>query len=91
MSWADDEIRMKSLSDKAKLILDHVLFNGSLARSDLPDILGVDARQARRIAQPLLKSGIIRALDNRAPYELTFPATLANRLMPGLYPVAVDK
>src|SRR5581483_6684161 len=30
MAWADDEVRLKRLHEKAKLILDHILFNGSL-------------------------------------------------------------
>jgi Fic family protein len=86
MAWADDEIRLKRLHDKAKLILDHILFNGSLERMDLPNIIGVDDRQARRIAQPMVKIGLIRSVSTRAPYHLAFPAELAPRLMPGLYP-----
>jgi Fic family protein len=86
MAWADDEVRLKRLHEKAKLILDHILFNGSLQRRDLPGIVGTDDRQARRIAQPLVKIGLIRSVSTRAPYYLAFPAELAPRLMPGLYP-----
>jgi len=86
MAWADDEVRLKRLHEKAKLILDHILFNGVLERKDLPGIAGADDRQARRIAQPLVEIGLIRSVSNRAPYNLAFPAELAPRLMPGLYP-----
>lgn len=86
MSWADDEIRLKRLHEKAKLILDHILFNGTLERRDLPGLVGTDDRQARRMAQPLVEIGLIRAVSTRAPYTLAFPAELAPRLMPGLYP-----
>lgn len=86
MAWADDEIRTKRLHEKAKLILDHILFNGVLERKDLTGIVGVDDRQARRIAQPLVEVGLIRSVSTRAPYSLAFPAELAPRLMPGLYP-----
>jgi Fic family protein len=86
MAWADDEIRTKRLHDKAKLVLDHVLFNGILERKDLPGFVGTDDRQARRIAQPLVEIGLIRSTSTRAPYALAFPAKLAPRLMPGLYP-----
>jgi len=86
MAWADDEIRTKRLHDKAKLVLDHILFNGILERKDLPGIVGSDDRQARRIAQPLVEIGLIRSTSTRAPYALAFPAELAPRLMPGLYP-----
>lgn len=87
MAWADDEIRTRRLHQKAKLILDHILFNGVLERRDLPGIVGTtDDRHARRIAQPLVKIGLIRSVSTRAPYALAFPAELAPRLMPGLYP-----
>jgi Fic family protein len=86
MVWADDEIRLRRLHDKAKLILDHILFNGQLDRKDLKVTTGTDDRQARRIAQPLVQIGLIRSVSTRAPYYLAFPAELAPRLMPGLYP-----
>ena len=86
MGWADDEIRLKRLHEKAKLILDHILFNGVLERKELPGIIGADDRQARRLAQPLVEVGLIRSVSSRAPYNLAFPAELAPRLMPGLYP-----
>jgi Fic family protein len=86
MAWADDEIRLKRLHEKAKLVLDHILFNGNLERKDLPGIVGLDDRQARRIAQPMVEIGLIRSVSTRAPYHLAFPAELAPRLMPGLYP-----
>ncbi|RZI37820.1 hypothetical protein EGT07_37350 [Herbaspirillum sp. HC18] len=86
MAWADDEIRLRRLNEKGKLILDHILFNGSLERRELPGLVGTDERQARRMAQPLVEIGLIRATTTRAPYTLAFPAELAPRLMPGLYP-----
>src|SRR5262249_40931215 len=86
MAWADDEIRTKRLHEKAKLVLDHILFNGILERRDLPRIIGADDRQARRIAEPIVKIGLIRSTSTRAPSVLAFPAELAPRLMPGLYP-----
>lgn len=91
MAWADDEIRLKRLHEKAKLVLDHILFNGLLERRDLPGIVGTDERQARRVAQPLVEVGLIRAVSTRAPYTLAFPAELAARLMPGLYPGTIGR
>jgi hypothetical protein len=86
MAWADDEIRTKRLHEKAKLVLDHILFNGILKRKDLSGVVDTDDRQARRIAEPLVKIGLIRSTSTRAPYALAFPAELAPRLMPDLYP-----
>ncbi len=86
MDWANEEVRLKILHEKAKLVLDHILFNGTLERKDLSGIVGMEARQARRVAEPLVKTGLIRAVTTRAPYQLAFPAELTPRLMPGLYP-----
>ena len=91
MSWAHDEIRLKRLNAKATLILDRILFDGSLERSALPGLLGLDDRQARRVAQPLVRVGLIKSISSRAPYALAFPAELAPRLMPGLYPGSLPR
>jgi Fic family protein len=86
MAWADDEIRLDRLHEKAKLFLAHVLFAGRIERKDMPGIVDTDERQARRMVEPLVKIGLFRAATPKAPYVLGFPAELAARLMPGLYP-----
>ena len=91
MAWADDEIRFDRLHEKAKLLLAHVLFDGQLDRGDMPRILDAKERQARRIVGPLVKIGLFRSASPKAPYVLGFPAELAGRLMPGLYPGTVGQ
>jgi Fic family protein len=86
MAWADDEIRLNRLHEKTKLLLSQVLFAGSIERKDMPGIVGANERQARRMAEPLVKIGLFRSATPKAPYVLGFPAELAGRLMPGLYP-----
>jgi Fic family protein len=86
MAWADDEIRLDRLHEKAKLLLAHVLFDGRIDRKDMPRIVDTNERQARRIVEPLVKIGLFRFATPKAPYVLGFPAELAGRLMPGLYP-----
>jgi Fic family protein len=86
VAWADDEIRLDRLHEKSKLLLDHVLFTGRIERKDLPGIVDTNERQARRIAEPLVRVGLFRSATPKAPYVLGFPAELAGRLMPGLYP-----
>jgi Fic family protein len=86
MAWADDEIRLDRLHEKTKLLLGQVLFAGRIERKDMPSIVGTDERQARRMAEPLVKIGLFRSATPKAPYVLGFPAELAGRLMPGLYP-----
>jgi hypothetical protein len=49
-------------------------------------IVGATDRHARRITSGLLKAGVLYAENDRAPLRLAFPARLASRWMPGLFP-----
>ena len=85
--WAEEEIRLGKLNSKSGLILDALLYNrGEIARGEVAGILDVEDRQARRIVSALTEVGIITSETTRAPLKLSFPATLAARLMPGLFP-----
>ena len=55
-------------------------------RGEVSDILGVGERQGRRIVAALGEKGGIASESTRAPLSLAFPATLAGRWMPGLFP-----
>lgn len=84
--WAEEEIRLDALPPKADRILEAVLYRGTLPREDVPALVGTQRRQATRIVSELIKSGALTADTTRAPLRLTFPATLASRWMPGLFP-----
>jgi Fic family protein len=57
-----------------------------LPRGDAAAIAGTGERQARRIVSALVEAGVLVSDGARAPLRLTFPATLAQRWMPGLFP-----
>lgn len=84
--WAEEEIRMDTLPPKAGNVLEAVLYRGMLPRADVPDLLGTGPRQARRIVSSLIERGVLASGSTRAPLHLTFPAILAARWMPGLFP-----
>lgn len=84
--WAEEEIRGKRLPPRAGAALEAVLIRGELPRSHAPRVLGVGRRQARRITSALLDRGVLTSASTRAPLKLAFPATLAHRWMPGLFP-----
>lgn len=85
--WVEEEIRLGKLNPKSGLILDALLYNrGELARCEITGILDVEDRQARRIVSALTEVGIVTYESTRAPLQLSFPAKLAARLMPGLFP-----
>jgi Fic family protein len=88
--WAEEEIRLGALPPKSGSILEAVLYRGQLPRQDVDTVVGTGERQARRIVSSLLAHGVLESDSPRAPLRLTFPATLAHRWMPGLFPEKPD-
>ncbi len=84
--WAEEEIRGGRLPAKSGAVLEAVLYRGALPRGDVETLLGTSERQARRVTSALLERGILKSDSTRAPLLLAFPATLASRWMPGLFP-----
>ncbi len=64
------------------------LYRGELARGDVASIVGTGDRQARRIIAALLDAGVLQSASRRAPLRIAFPARLAGRWLPGLFPEA---
>ena len=86
MLWAEEEIRLKALPPKAEKILEAVLYRGELPRGEIPAIVNAGERHARRIVSALTEQGVLVSASTRAPLRLVFPAALASRWMPGLFP-----
>lgn len=86
LTWAEEEMRLNKLPPKANNILEALLYRGELPRGDAATIVGTGERQARRVVSALIDHGVVTSESTRAPLHLTFPATLASRWMPGLFP-----
>ncbi|HKW61292.1 MAG TPA: Fic family protein [Candidatus Acidoferrum sp.] len=84
--WAEEEVRLGALPPKSTSILEAVLYRGELPRGDAASVIGASERHARRIVSALIERGVLTADSARAPLRLVFPATLASRWMPGLFP-----
>ena len=86
LTWADEEIRADTLLPQSAKILERVLYQGQLPRDEIAPMFGVTPRHARRYVEPLTERGALVSEGIRAPFTLAFPATLAPRWMPGLFP-----
>lgn len=84
--WVEEQIRLDKLPQRSGSILEAVLSRGELARGDAAAIVGTGERQARRIVSALIEQGILVSESTRTPLRLAFPASLASRWMPGLFP-----
>jgi Fic family protein len=88
--WVEEEIRINALPPKSGNILEAVLYRGELPRADAAGAVGAGERHARRIVSALRERGVLTADGARAPLRLVFPAALASRWMPGLFPEKTD-
>ncbi len=79
-------MRLDRLPPKSSAILEALLYRGELPRGDAAGIVGTGDRQARRVVSALVEYGVLVSDSTRAPLRLAFPATVASRWMPGLFP-----
>jgi Fic family protein len=86
--WAEEEIRLNKLPPQSGTVLEALLYRGELPRGDAAATVGTGDRQARRIVSALIDQGVLTSGSSRAPLRLAFPATLASRWVPGLFPDA---
>lgn len=84
--WAEEEIRLGELPARSGSIFEALLYRGELPRAEIQNILNIGERQASRVISALLERGVVISMSTRAPLQLAFPATLAQRWMPGLFP-----
>jgi len=84
--WTQEEIRADRLPQKSDKVLEAILYRGELLRSDVANILETGERNARRLTSALLEQGVLVSGSTRSPLLLHFPARLAGRWMPGLFP-----
>jgi hypothetical protein len=84
--WAKEQAEAKTLAPKADKVLEALLRQGELPRGEVPEMLNTNLRTAQRAVTSLIKQGVILSESPRAPLRLAFPAKLASRWMPGLFP-----
>lgn len=90
LMWAEEETRLGKLPARTTLILEAILSRGELPHGDADTIVGTGDRQSRRIVSTLSDRRVVVSESTRAPLKLAFPAALASRWMPGLFPERAD-
>ncbi|TAK46938.1 MAG: Fic family protein [Xanthobacteraceae bacterium] len=84
--WTEEEIRLGKLPHKSGAILEAALYRGEIPRAETPAIFEASERSSSRFVSSLLERGVLTSESTRAPLRLAFPAALASRWMPGLFP-----
>ncbi len=84
--WAEEETRLGTLPPRSGRVLETILHRGELPRAEVASLLNAPERTARRVTSALLRQGILTSATTRTPLRLAFPARLAGRWLPGLFP-----
>jgi Fic family protein len=85
--WAREEIELGNLPAASFQILEAILYRGEVSRGEISTMLNVTDRHARRLAATLIEKGILISDTPKSSLKLTFPAVLASRWLPGLFPI----
>jgi Fic family protein len=84
--YVEEEVRAKRLSRGSFAVLREAVMSGEVARSKIPALTGYEERGARNVTAGLVERGLLTAGTHRAPLRLAFPADVAERWFPNLYP-----
>jgi len=84
--WVEEEIKLKNLPPRSGRVLEALLYRGELPRGEVASVAGVVERHARRVVSAMTDRSVLASDGPRAPLRLVFPAALASRWMPGLFP-----
>jgi Fic family protein len=82
----EEEIRAKRLLRGSFAVLREAVIAGEIERSKIPVLTGYEERGARNVTAALVDRGMLTASSHRAPLRLAFPAEVAERWFPNLYP-----
>jgi len=82
----EEEIRAKRLLRGSFGVLREAVIAGEIERSRIPSLTGYEERGARNVTAALVGRGMLTASSHRAPLRLAFPAEVAERWFPNLYP-----
>lgn len=88
--WVEEEMKVGALPPKAGAILEAILYRGALPRGEVAGLVGRGDRHSRRLVHALVEKGAVTSDSSRAALRLAFPASLASRWMPGLFPDKVN-
>lgn len=82
----EEEVRTKRLQRGSFAVLREAVMNGEVERAKIPALTGFEERTARNVTSALVDRGMLTAATHRAPLRLAFPADVAERWFPNLYP-----
>ena len=88
--FVERKVSLKEMKPEAGKLLGDVFLRGEIPRGEIPSIVGMPERSARRILSQLLKEGYLVSDSEKGPVRLGFPASSVGYYFPHLYPEGVE-
>jgi len=89
-AMVDRLVSFGELKPEAGHLLRDVLLRGEISRGEIPNIIGMPERSARRVASTLLEKNYLVSDSEKGPVKLGFPASIIGYYFPHLYPEGVE-
>jgi Fic family protein len=86
----DRKVSFGELKPEAGHLLRDVFLRGEIPRGEIPGIIGMPERSARRVVRSLLEKNYLVSDTEKGPVMLGFPASLVGYYFPRLYPEGVE-
>jgi Fic family protein len=86
----DRKVSFGELKPEAGHLLRDVFLRGEIPRGEIPGIMGMPERSARRVVSSLLERNYLVSGTEKGPVMLGFPAAVVGYYFPRLYPEGVE-
>lgn len=86
----EEEVRAKRLPRGSFAVLRETALAGEVPRGKVGALTNYEERAARMVSAALLERGMLTSTNHRAPLRLGFPASVAERWFPRLYPAGLS-
>lgn len=86
----DRKVSFGELKPEAGRLLRDVFLRGEIPRGEIPSIIGMPERSARRVVSSLLEKNYLVSGSGKGPVMLGFPASMVGYYFPRLYPEGVE-
>ncbi|MBN8500082.1 MAG: Fic family protein [Sphingomonadales bacterium] len=85
----EEEVRAKRLPRGSFAVLREASLAGEVPRGKVGELTNYEERAARMVSAALLDRGMLTSASHKAPLRLGFPASVAERWFPRLYPAGL--
>jgi Fic family protein len=86
----DRKVSFGELKPEAGHLLRDVFLRGKIPRGEIPGIIGMPERSARRVVSSLLEKSYLVSGSEKGPVMLGFPVSMVGYYFPRLYPEGVE-